>query len=156
MSAGATMEGTDRIAEAIRTAILKSKAAVGTVEIGVVPGGRRGTVKNALIARIQAAMQRNPWYLDKDTMTAIRFLARGLATSDEGRVGDVLKQIGGLMVDAVRKNIERQQGPGGKTFRELTIAYAAFKRRKFGHITPILRATGDLMDNLKAVITRSR
>jgi hypothetical protein len=152
MSAGATMEGTDRIAEAIRTAILKHKAATGIVEVAVVPGGKRGTAKNALIARVQAAMQRNPWYLDKDTMTMIRFLARGL--TDEMRAPEALKRIGDLMVDAVRKNIEAQRGPGGKTFRELTAAYAAFKRRKNGFISPILRATGDLLDNLKAVITR--
>lgn len=154
MTAGVTMEGTDAIAKAIGERLLKMTQAVGTTEIGVVAGGRRGAAKNALIAQVQAARQRNPWYIDKDAMTAIRFIARGLASEDSGVVANALKQIGALLVEGVRRNIENQKGPGGATFAELTARYAAFKRRKVGFIHPILRLTGDLMDNLKAVITR--
>lgn len=154
MSAGVSMEGTAQIANAIGAKLLKMTQAVGTTEIGVIAGGRRGAAKNALIAQVQAARKRNPWYLDKDAMTAIRFIARGLASEEPGTVASALKQIGALMVDGVRRNIENQKGPGGATFAELTARYAAFKRRKVGFIHPILRLTGDLMDNLKAVITR--
>jgi hypothetical protein len=154
MSAGVTMDGTDQIAAAIGSKLLKMTQAVGTTEIGVVAGGRRGAAKNALIAQVQAARQRNPWYLDKDAMTAIRFVARGLASEDSGVVANALKQVGALMVECVRRNIDNQRGPGGATFRELTARYAAFKRRKYGFISPILKATGDLIDGLKAQITK--
>lgn len=150
------MEGTDQIARAIGERVLKLTQAIGTVEIAVVPGGKRGSATNALIAHVQAARQRNPWYLDKDALTAIRFVARGLASEESGVAVNALKQIGALMVENVRRNIEAQRGPNGQTFRELTARYAAFKRRRVGFIHPILRATGDLIDGLKAVVTRSR
>ncbi len=153
MSVGVDMTGGDQIANAIRTKLLKTSAAIGTVTIGVVPGGRRGAAKNALIAQVQKAQQRDPWYLDKDAMTAIRFLLRG-AGGENADLGAILRQIGSLMVDATRRNIENQRGPGGATFRELTARYAAFKRRKYGFTHPILKATSDLIDGLKAVITK--
>lgn len=149
------MQGTDQIANVIRSKLLKSNAAIGNVEIGVVPGGRRGTEKNALIARVQAGMQRNPWYLSKDDLTAIRFLLRGLAGGDGSRVDAVLKQIGAIMVDATRSHVEQMKNANGSTFRELTARYAAFKRRKFGQIHPILKASNDLLGGLKAVISRT-
>jgi len=153
MSVGASMEGGERIAEAIRTKLLKTSAAIGTVTIGVVPGGRRGPEKNALIARVQADRKRNPWYLDKDTLSAIRFVARGLG-SESVDAAAVFRQIGGLLVETVRKNVGAQKNANGSTFAELSARYANFKRRKFGYIHPILRATGDLLDGLKAVITK--
>lgn len=153
MSVGVDMTGGDRIADAIRTKLLKTSAAIGTITIGVAAGGRRGPEKNALIARVQADRQRNPWYLDKDTMSAIRFLARGLGAESVDAAG-VFRQIGGLLVDAVRKNVAAQRNSSGSTFAELSARYAAFKRRKFGFTHPVLRATGDLLDGLKAVITK--
>jgi len=153
MSAGATMEGTDQIAAAIRSKLLKTNAAIGTVTIGVVAGGRRGSAKNALIAQVQAARQRNPWYLDKDTMTAIRFVLRG-AGGENADLGAIFRQIGSLMVDSVRRNIGAMRNANGSTFAELSARYANFKRRKYGFIHPILRMTGDLMDGLKAVATK--
>ena len=156
MSAGVAMQGTEQIADAIRKKLLKHTAAIGTIEIGVVAGGRRGEAKNALIARVQQAKQRDPWYLDKDTMQAIRFVARGLGSEDENVIEAAIKQLGALMVSAVKKNIENQKGPSGLSFRELGARYAAFKRRKYGFISPILRATGDLMDNLRAVARKVR
>lgn len=153
MSAGVTMEGGDRIAEAIRTKLLKTSAAIGTVTIGVVAGGRRGPEKNALIARVQADRQRNPWYIDKDTMTAIRFLARGLGGESTDKTS-IFRQIGTLLVESVRKNVAAQKNANGSTFAELSARYAAFKRRKFGFVHPILKASSDLLDGLKAVITK--
>ena len=155
MSAGVTMEGENTVAAAIGRRLLRTAATVGTVQIGVVAGGRRGPAKNALIAQVQAARQRNPWYLDKDATTAIRFLVRGLAGEDVDQMS-VFRQIGGLMVEAVKRNIENQRGPSGATFRELSARYAAFKRRKYGFIAPILKATGDLIDGLKAVVTQQK
>lgn len=156
MSVGVSMEGADQVAAAIRTKLLKMRVVSGGgVEIGVAPGGRvRSPEKNALIARVQSALQRNPWYLDKDTMTALRFVARGVASEDVGTVMAAIGRLGSLMVDAVRKNIGNQRNASGSTFAELTARYAAFKRRKYGFIHPILRATGDLMDNLKAVVIK--
>ena len=153
MSVGATYEGGDRIAEAIRAKLLKTSAAIGTVTTGVAAGGRRGPEKNALIARVQADRKRNPWYIDKDTMTAIRFVARGLGGEDVDKTA-VFRQIGALLVDAVRKNVAAQKNANGSTFAELSARYAAFKRRKYGYTHPILRAAGDLLDGLKAVITK--
>ncbi len=156
MSVGVHMEGLDQVAQAIRAKLMKSGAAVGTVEIGVVAGGRRGPEKNSLIARVQAAMKRNPWFIDKDTMQAIRFVARGFTSEDASVVASAFKQIGTLLVDGVRQHIGQMKNANGSTFTELTTRYAAFKRRKHGFIHPVLRATGDLMDGLRAVITRTR
>ena len=155
MSVGATMDGTDQIASAIRTKLLKTSAALGTVTIGVVPGGRRGADKNAMIARVQANLQRDPWYLDKDTMSAIRFLVRGAASSAPSVLAPSLKQIGDIMINAVRAHVEQMKNSNGSTFKELTARYAAFKRRKFGFIHPVLRASNDLLGGLKAVIIRT-
>ena len=154
MSVGANMEGGDRIAEAIRTKLLKTNVAIGTVTIGIVPGGRRGAEKNAMIAHVQAGLKRNPWYIDKDTLTAIRFLVRGMASADPATVSAALKQTGDIMINAVRSHVEQMRNSNGSTFAELTARYAAFKRRKFGFIHPILRASNDLLGGLKAVITR--
>lgn len=154
MTVAATMEGTDQIAGAIRTKLLKTNVAIGTVTIGVATGGRRGAEKNAMIARVQAGLKRNPWYVDKDTLTAIRFLLRGVS-GENADVPSILKQIGDVMVNAVRLHVEQMRNSNGSTFAELSARYAAFKRRKYGFIHPILKASNDLLGGLKAVIMRT-
>jgi hypothetical protein len=149
----AKMEGTDQIAAAIRSKLLKTSAAIGTVTIGVVAGGSRGSAKNSLIAQVQAARKRNPWYLDRDTMTAIRFVLRGVGAEDADIPG-ILRRIGGFMVDGVRNHVEQMKNANGSTFAELSARYAAFKRRKYGYIHPILSASKDLLNGLRAVVTR--
>ena len=146
-----TMEGFDKM-----SAIIAGKVrAVGTVEFDVIPGGRRGPQLNALIAHVQQARERNPWYLAKESKEAIRFTARGLASLDYNTVSQSIRTIGTLLLDAVRVNVENQRNADGTTFRELTARYAAFKRRKHGFIHSILKATNDLLGGLRVAVTRT-
>ncbi len=158
MSVGVQMEGLDQIATTITTTLLKLGLPSGSVAI--VTGGRRGPAKNALIAQVQAARSRNPWFIGADEMTAIRTLlhelirqqaafglSRGLAAPR------FLKDVGDLMVKSVRQNILQQKNKDGSTFAELSARYAAFKRRKYGFIHPVLVASRDLIDGLRAVVT---
>lgn len=146
-----TMEGFDKI-----SAIIAGKVQpIGTTTFSVVAGGRRGQEKNTLIAQVQAARDRDPWYLSTDSKQAIRFVARGLASFDQSTVINAVSQIGKLLLDAARVNVENQRNASGSTFAELSARYAAFKRRKFGFIHPILKATNDLLGGLRVVVTRN-
>ena len=160
MSVAVTMEGTDQIANAIQAALVKIHLPSGSVEI--VAGGRRGEAKNALIAQVQAARKRNPWYISDDIMSLIRLLLHDLIRQQtafglaRGLVGpQFLKDVGNLMVLSVQENIRQQKNRDGTTFGELSKRYAAFKRRKFGFVSPILKATGDLIDGIKAVVHKA-
>ena len=145
-----TMTGFDAI-----TNIIAGKVkAIGTTEFAVVAGGSRGAAKNALIARVQAALDRDPWYLGRESKEALRFVVRGLASPESSTRAAAVKQVGVLLLDAVRSNVEKMKNPNGTTFRELTDRYAAFKRRKHGFIHPILKASNDLLGGLRVVVTR--
>lgn len=160
MSVAVTMEGTDQIANAIQAALVKIHLPAGSVEI--VAGGRRGEAKNALIAQVQGAKRRNPWFINDDVMGAIRALLHDLIRQQTafglGRnlVGpSFLRSVGDLMVLSVQENIRQQKNKDGTTFGELSRRYAAFKRRKFGFVAPILVASRDLIDGIKAVVTKA-
>jgi len=160
VSVAVTMEGTDQIAKAIEASLVRLALPSGTVEI--VAGGRRGEAKNALIAQVQASRKRNPWYINDDVMASIRALLHDLIRQQTafglGRnlVGpQFLKDVGSLMVLSVQENIRRQKNKDGTTFGELSKRYAAFKRRKFGFTHPILLATRDLIDGIKAVVHKT-
>jgi len=145
-----TMTGFDAI-----TKVIAGKArAIGTTEFAVVAGGKRGQAKNTLIAKVQKHFDRNPWYIGKESREALRFVARGLASPMPSTAVSATKQIGVLLLDSVRSNVEKMKNADGSTFRELTARYAAFKRRKFGFIHPILRATNDLLGGLRVEVTK--
>jgi len=60
--------------------------------------------------------------------------------------------IGNMLLISVQENVATQRNPDGSAFRPLSPNYAAAKRRKFGFVTPVLRASGDLLGGLKVRI----
>ncbi len=145
------LQGMDKMA-----AVIAGKVrAAGTIEFDVVPGGSRGPHRNALIARIQQARDRDPWYLGKEAMDGIRFASRGLTSFDATTIASSVRTISDLLLTAVRANVEAMKNPDGSTFRQLSAKYAAFKRRKFGFIHPILKATNDLIGGLKVLVKKT-
>lgn len=124
-----------------------------SVEIAVVTGGTRGASKNALIARVQSAYGRNPFYLNAKTLQVIRAAARGLfgAAGTAKRTSD---SIGAAMLVSINENVGKQQNPDGGKFAELTTGYARRKQAKWGFVKPILRASGDLLGGLRVRVTR--
>lgn len=143
------------LAPAIEAAVNAWRAAHPAYEVNIVAGsGNRTAAENARIARTQAGLQRNPYYLPGDTLKVIKGLVAA-AASDRTWKLLVLKQVGEIMRDAVRQNILRQANRSGSKFRSLTEAYAAYKQRKHGFVTPILRATGELMDSLGVEVRRA-
>ncbi len=145
------LQGYDKIA-----AVIAGKVrAAGTIEFDVIPGGNRGPHRNALIARIQEARDRNPWYLGKEALEGIRFASRGLISLDATTVASSIRTISDLLLTAVRANVGAMKNPDGSSFRELSAKYAAFKRRKFGFIHPILKATNDLIGGLKVLVKKT-
>jgi hypothetical protein len=124
------------------------------IEIAVVAGGKRGALKNALIAHAQANQQRDPFYVNKRAMEMIRFLAKGLVSKAMGVRESAAKQIGDAMLISIGENVKGQRNVGGDSFRPLTAGYALRKQRKFGFVRPVLKATGDLLSGLRVRITR--
>lgn len=152
------MEGMDQVGDAISASLLKLGLPSGTVEI--VAGGRRGPAKNSLIAQVQAARKRDPWYINDDIILLIKSLLHDVIRQQtafglgKNLVGpQFLKDVGNLMVLSVQENIRQQKNKDGTTFGELSKRYAEFKRRKFGYTHPILVASRDLIDGIRAVIT---
>lgn len=142
------------------TAAIESRLALGTTTISVVAGGERGGAKNALIAKTQAAprskrWKRDPFYLSQRTKERLRFLARGMASADYTTRKRATDDIGNVMLSGILENVEAQRNPGGDKFTKLTPNYAAYKRRKFGFVTPVLRASGDLLGGLKVKVERA-
>lgn len=129
---------------------------VGTTTISIIPRGRRGAAKNALIARAQANRRRNPFYLNTAAKQRVRFLANGL-TSVSAAVRDAAaKQIGATMIVSIGENVAAQTNPpGGGKFTPLSEAYARRKQRRFGFTLPILKAEGDLLGGLGVRVDRS-
>ncbi len=153
MSAGVELIGMDKVADVVRSRVRSAWTGVGEVAITV--GGKRGGHLNALIAQTQKHLGRNPWYQNQDTLAKIRKVAKDAATADKPIRDSILRQIGRLLLLGVLENVRNQKNRDGTTFRELSARYAAFKRRKFGYIHPILQATGDLLGGLRVVVTKT-
>lgn len=126
----------------------------GTTIFEVRADGKRGAAKNALIAAVQASMQRNPFWLNAKAKTAIAYAARGLFSATAGPRKQAEDLIGSLLLVSVGENMAAQKNPGGGSFRTLTERYAAKKQRLRGFVTPILKATGELLGGLKVAVTR--
>lgn len=156
MSAGAEIQGLGGIAEAITLKALKVSQSLDGTRISVIPSGARGADRNATIARAQAKHGRAPWYISREDMEPIRFVARALGSSDASLRQRAFANIGQLMLAAIGNNVAKQSNANGARFKPLTDAYAAFKRRKFGFIAPILKATNDLLGGLRVRIDRIR
>lgn len=156
MLGAATFEGEEKIGAAITAAIQNIGKDVDGASVSIVAGGSRGQDKNTLIAKVQAAVKRNPFYISKETREVLRFVARGLTSRDYNTRRRALDEMGQALLIGVYQNVERQRNPDGTAFKALTAAYAAYKRRKFGFVIPVLRATGDLLGGLKVLIDRAR
>jgi len=145
---GLTHEASDLMASAM------TEAAGESAEIGIATGGARGAELNALIARAQANRGRDPFWFPSNVVDDLRErIRRALGVNGPARAA-VYQGIGNVMLTTIQSNVDAQRGPGGTSFRSLTPEYARRKQRKFGFVTPILRATGDLMKGLKVVITK--
>lgn len=152
MSVGVEFQGEDKISSTIEAAIKASIGGMDGASVCVVAGGARGGDKNALIAKVQAKQLRDPFYLDAQAKEAIRFAAQGLTAAQYSTRKRAAALMGELMLNAIGRNVEKQQNANGGGFKPLSKNYAAYKRRRFGFVTPILRATGDLLKRLKVVI----
>lgn len=163
MSASAELQGIgDQIAVAVKLKATKVSVALDGTRISVVPAGKRGADQNAKIAGVQADKEnktkwkRNPWYISREDMEPIRFVLKAIGSPDASVRQRAIKSVGDLMLIAVAKNIEKQLNPGGSAFTPLSKAYAAFKQRKFGFIAPILKASGDLIGDLRIAVDKIR
>jgi hypothetical protein len=105
-----------------------------------------------MIARVQAAYKRNPFFINPRAMQLIKAAAPGLfqAGASAKRTAEA---IGNAMLISIQENVGMQRNPDGSGFRPLTPNYAAAKRRKFGFVVPVLRASGDLLGGLKVRIS---
>lgn len=153
MSATVEIQGEDAISGVVEAAINRAIEGLDGAEVDVVAGGARGAAKNTLIARVLQAWKRNPFYLDAQSKESIRFTLRGLTAGNYSTRLRALTLAGEIMKNAVARNMEAQQNQDGSAFKALTTQYANYKRRKFGFIVPIGKATGDLMDNLQVRVT---
>lgn len=133
---------------------LKAAMPPGDVVFEVYAGGTRGGAQNAMIAAVQAALDRNPFYVNDKSKAAIVEAIRKLFDSSRGVRAMAENTIKQLLLIAIGENFQAQRNPNGGKFRPLTAAYAAAKRRKFGFVTPVLKATGDLLGGLKVRVTR--
>jgi hypothetical protein len=145
---GLSSEASDLMASAM------TEAAGESAEIGISTGGVRGADLNAIIARAQANQGRDPFWFPPAVVEELRGRILKALGVNSGARGAIYQGIGNVMLTTIQANVDNQRGPGGVSFRALTPEYAKRKQRKFGFITPILRATGDLMAGLKIVITK--
>jgi hypothetical protein len=126
-----------------------------TTTFEVKAGGKRGGAANATIATVQAAMQRNPLWLNPKAKTAVAYAARGLFAATAGPRKQAEETIKALHMVSIGENVAAQKNPGGGSFRALTARYAAKKQRLHGFVTPILKATGDLLHGLHVEVRRT-
>jgi hypothetical protein len=151
MAVTAQVEGLAGMTQHIATRLTKQYG--GDITFEVVAGGARGRAKNTLIAKVQAAYQRNPFYFSKSTLghivKAVPALFSAAAGARRGTV-DFVKQI---ILAGVLENAGAQKNKGGGRFTPLTLAYARRKAAKWG-AKPILSATGDLLGGLKVIVTK--
>ena len=127
-----------------------------TTEIELHFGGKRGDARNRMIAEVQKKRGRNPFFLDKDAIATIKPMVGQLVNSYAGVRRMAARQIGEAMIDAIARNVGAQRGPGGRGFTPLSPEYAKRKRKQFGFIQPILKATGDLLGGLVVRVQRRR
>jgi hypothetical protein len=152
MSVGVDLQGENQIAGTIEAAIAAAVRGMDDASVSIIAGGRRGQAKNTIIAKVQAGLMRDPFYLDQQAMDSIKAAFNGLIASAYSTRRRALVLAGELMLNAIGRNVDRQQNPGGEAFKALTARYAAAKQRKFGFKVPILRASGDLLDGLRVLI----
>ncbi len=138
---------TEGVAEAIRRAVERRMGAFREATVDVVAGGSRGGAMNAMIAKVQRAHGRNPFYVDPDTRSVLKTMVKAGLAREGGLTSADFTAMGELILRAVRTHMEAQRGPGGAAFRPLSDAYAAAKRKKFGD-KPILEASEQLVDTL--------
>ncbi len=152
MSVSVELEGENQMAGTIEAALTAALRGMDGASVSIVAGGKRGQDKNTLIAKVQAKQLRDPFYLDQQAKVAIRFALNGLTASAYSVRKRALDLAGELMLNGIGRNVERQQNPGGQSFKDLTAKYAAYKKRVHGFTIPILKATGDMLGGLRVVI----
>ena len=152
MSFETVLQGEDQIGGVITAACLAAIDGLDGATVDVVAAGMRGQSKNTLIAMVQAKRLRDPFYLDADAQESINSALQALAAKQYSTRFRALTLAGQLMLNAIGRNVDAQRNPDGSGFASLTVKYAAIKRRKYGFTDPILRATGDLLDNLRIQI----
>ena len=145
------IEGLDQLEQrfAERVAAVMPEPVVFEVKAG----GARGGAKNAMIAAVQASLGRNAFWVNPKTKAQIALAARGLF----GRAANArqsIETIKTLLLVGIGENVAAQRNPGGGTFRSLTANYAAQKRRLHGFVTPIGKASGDLLGGLHVEVRR--
>lgn len=146
------IEGLDGLRQRIEARIREQAGA--DTEIAVVTGGTRGATKNALIAKVQAARLRNPFYLNGKALALIKAAAPALF-SIGSNAKLAAEAIGNAMLISIQENVSAQKNPDGGTFTGLTTGYARRKQAKWGFVRPVLRASGDLLGGLLVRVTRS-
>ncbi len=156
MTTGVTLEGQDGIGKAIEAKIKAAMGSIDGTEIAIVAGGSRGGETNAMIAKVQAGHMRDPFYLDQQAREAVRFAANGLTAAQYSTKKRAVDIMGELMLNAIGRNVEKQRNPDGGKFKGLTPNYANYKRRKFGWVVPILKATNDLLGGLRVRVSKLR
>jgi hypothetical protein len=152
MGVSIEIEGLAGVAQRLEARI-REQAGQDT-EIAIVAGGARGASKNALIAKFQAARLRNPFYLNARTVGIVKAAAPALFSA-AGAAKRTAETIGAAMLISIHENVDAQRNADGGKFTALSAKYAAYKRRKFGFVTPVLRATGDLLGGLKVRVIRA-
>lgn len=148
-------EGLDDMEKRIAVSIAQQLPG-GDVTFSVRTGGARGAATNRLIAAVQAGRRRNPFFLNDRALVAITQAARGLASTVAETVQAAEETVKALILISIGENVAAQRNPDGSSFTQLTANYAAAKRRKFGFVLPILKATGDLLGGLRVTIERTR
>jgi hypothetical protein len=150
-----SIEGLDGLEQRL-TERIAAALPPGETIFEVKAGGARGGAKNAMIAAVQAALGRNAFWVNPKTKAQIALAARGLyGMAPAGARRRAEETIKALLLVGVGENVAAQKNPGGGSFRSLTANYAAQKRRLHGFVTPILKATGDLLGGLRAEVRRT-
>lgn len=144
----------ETVTRGIGRATLRQQRKIPSATVSIVAGGSRGGATNALIARVQASMKRNPWFLRRDERLRIaKVLARAAARG--GVTKQTLNRVGQMMLVAILKHVQAAENPDDSSFRSLSAEYEARKRVQVGS-RPILIATGDLMNGLRVVVRTER
>lgn len=121
------------------------------VKFNVTTGsGSRSEQTNALIAVVQAENGRNPFYLNQQQSAVVVGQVAKIATGK----GFNWRTVSDSILTFIKQNAAAQISASGYPFKPLTAAYAQRKKRQFGFVTPILRATGDLLGGLRVRVDR--
>lgn len=113
--------------------------------------GIRGAEANAIIARVQKAAGRNPWYVSPEGWTKLsQVIKRYMASPNyPNNRKQMLEHMCNVLVEDIQSNFRKQRNPDGSSFTPLDPVYAQKKIRDVG-AKPILERIGDLMKNVKA------